>query len=421
MSTFKRRTAQEVQKEHEQSQEKSAKTPQQEALKDSSPPQSAPDIQEQIDESPINPEALMAELEALGEDGLGALLGSKRPKRFRSGDEVSGAISRIEKEFIFIDIGGKSEGVLSRSESGVDSPKLGQVITARVIRSDSRGIRLAKRLSQEGGFEALQSAYELKMPVDIKITGRNKGGYELRAFGQKGFCPLSQISLSLPTDLDELIGQTLSFQITQIGSREFSASRRILLEAEAAELKQKRLLELETGMIVEGSVEAVHHFGAFISLDGISGLLPKRSFRRIHGEISVGQKLEVEIVSINSAEQKVLVEPLYQDPWKTVTQSIKIGSSISGTIESKTDFGFFVKLDIGITGLAHQNNIDPELWRTKKEGDNLSLFVSSIDTDRRRLSLSSNEPKEQQSTSVSSTSPDSSEPFTLGNILGDIF
>ena len=170
---FKRRSRAEVKKEEAEN------IQQQEAANEASEPVEAPLLEAPI-EAPseeaaaFNPEALLAELEQLGEAGLGALLGAQGPKTFRSGDIVKGAITRIEDENLFIDLGGKSEGVLSRVESDLEAPRLGLVIEARVIRADSRGIRLARKLSNEGGYEALQSAFELGMPVEIKITGKNK-------------------------------------------------------------------------------------------------------------------------------------------------------------------------------------------------------------------------------------------------------
>ena len=335
----------------------------------------------------------LTEMEHLSPEDFEKMLLSSTPMSFRIGQFVSGQITKIVDQSAFVDIGGKSEGILleMNTDPQILPFHIGQEIEAFVLSMRNNEILLANQI-QHGGYEELKMAYELKRTVELQITNANKGGFILKGFDSIGFCPFSQFDFSIPKDPNTLIGEKLNFRITQLGD-EFSASRKILLEEEEEKIRTQKLATLQEGDTVEGTVHSIHPFGAFVDVQGIQALCPKRFFRRVQGGIQEGLLLQFEIDNIDS-DGKVLVRPQFQDPWLTAMEKYIVGEKYSGTIRGTTDFGFFVALEFGLEGLAHKDQ-NESLWTQKPDIDTtVELYISRIDTETRKLSLSSTPPVE---------------------------
>ena len=335
----------------------------------------------------------LTEIEDLTPEDFEKMLLSSTPMSFRIGQFVSGQITKIVDQSAFVDIGGKSEGILleMHTDPQILPFHMGQEIEAFVLSMRNNEILLANQI-QHGGYEELKMAYELKRTVELQITNANKGGFILKGFDSTGFCPFSQFDFSTPKDPNALIGEKFDFRITQLGD-EFSASRKILLEEEEEKIRTQTLSTLQEGDSVEGTVLSIHPFGAFVDVQGIQALCPKRFFRRVQGGVQEGLLLQFEIDNIDS-EGKILVRPQFQDPWLTASEKYIVGEKYSGTIRSTTDFGFFVALEFGIEGLAHKDQ-NASLWTQKPDiNTTVELYISRIDPEARKLSLSSTPPVE---------------------------
>jgi small subunit ribosomal protein S1 len=333
----------------------------------------------------------ITDMENLSPDDFEKMLLGTMPNSFRRGQFVSGKITRVINQSAFVDIGGKSEGILLETHANTkDIPfQIGQEIEAFILSLRNNEILLANQI-QNGGYEELKMAYELKRTVELKIINANKGGFVLKGFDSNGFCPFSQFDFSPPKDPKSLIGTNFDFRITRLGD-EFSASRRILLEEEEEKVRTQKLATIQIGDTVEGLVKSIHPFGAFVDIGGIQALCPKRFFNRVQGGIQEGLNLVLEIDNID-AEGKVSVRPQFQDPWLTAAEKYTIGQKYSGTIRTRTDFGFFIALEFGLEGLAHKEQ-NVSLWSKQPEvGAQVDLYISKMDVENKRLSLSSNPP-----------------------------
>jgi small subunit ribosomal protein S1 len=338
----------------------------------------------------LDSSSLLAELEALGEGGMASLLaGSSKPRRFEVGDMVKGKISHIENELLFVSIGAKSEATMLATDSKLETPAVGDEIEAMVIKNSHQGIKLANKLSQGGDAEALHQALDSGLSIQAKVVARNKGGYEIQAFGLRGFCPLSQISIRLPEDLDTFIGETFEFQVLSIGSREFSASRRPLLEVEAKALREKRLAELELGAKVSGVIEKVFDFGAFVDLGGISGLIPNVVLRRSEETYSAGDPVEVKISRLDRETERISLDLLMADPWAKAKERYSQGGVYKGRVVQIEEYGLFVQLSPSFVGLAHKSTFpEGKTRRSFKLEEELSVQLVEMDLANRRLKLS---------------------------------
>lgn len=336
----------------------------------------------------------ITEMESLSQDDFEKMLLGTMPNSFKRGQFVSGTITRVVNQSAFVDIGGKSEGILLQTHANPQTLpfQVGQEIEAFVFSLRNNEILLANQI-QNGGYEELKMAYELKRTVELRITGANKGGFVLKGFESNGFCPFSQFDFSMPKDPKSFIGQSFEFRITRLGD-EFSASRRVLLEEEEEENRSQRLAAIQIGDTVEGTVKSIHPFGAFVDIGGLQALCPKRFFNRVQGGVQEGLSLLLEIDNIDT-EGKVSVRPQFQDPWITAAEKYTIGQKYSGTIRSRTDFGFFVALEFGLEGLAHKEQ-NKSLWSQQPEvGSDVELYISKMDVENQKLSLSGTPPSEK--------------------------
>ena len=248
--------------------------------------------------------SMFAEAEKAGPKGKAA----RGPK---PGDVVRGVVTSIGKDALFVDLGGKSEGVLDgeqvMADDGTIRLKVGDTVEARIAgeRNGSLVLRVKLGRGPEARAELVQ-AHELGIPVEGKVTGAIKGGLEVDVAGVRGFCPASQADGRFVADLTTLIGQVLQFRVTQYERGNLVLSRRALVEEEnakrAAELKGK----LEVGVVIRGKVTGFKPFGAFVDLGGIEGMLHVSELGHSRVEkpedvLQLGQELDVQVKSIEEA------------------------------------------------------------------------------------------------------------------------
>ena len=248
--------------------------------------------------------AMFAEAEAGAPKGKAA----RRPK---PGDKVRGLITSIGKDTVFVDLGGKAEGMLDRQQVAADDGtlrvKVGDTVEAMV--TDDRGGALHLRVKLGRGPEArseLVQAMDLGIPVEGKVTGAIKGGLEVDVAGVRAFCPASQADGRFVADLTTMIGQVYEFRVTQYERGNLVLSRRALVEEDnarkAAELKD----QLVVGAVLRGKVVGFKPFGAFVDLGGVEGMLhvSQLGYGRVEKPediLALGQDVEVQILKIEDA------------------------------------------------------------------------------------------------------------------------
>jgi small subunit ribosomal protein S1 len=281
------------------------------------------------------------------------------------GQVVKGRVIHIGAEGVFIDAGGKGEAWIDRLELTDDEGRLkvgvGDEVEAIVVRTGDE-VRLSFKLRQGAqSREALQMAASTGVPVEGKVAGVIKGGYEVTVAGLRAFCPFSQMDLRRVESPEEHVGRVLEFRIVTYGEggRNVVLSRRRLLEEEAAKNAEVTRQKLAVGAVLPGTVAALADFGAFVDLGGIQGLVPVSEISHSR----VGRPAD------RLRERQV----------------------VRGRAVRATDFGIFVELLPGVDGLLHLSEIPPDRQRAFRESaansDEITVLVAGIDTERRRIAL----------------------------------
>ena len=337
----------------------------------------------------------------------------------KPGDQVKGRVVAITEEQVFIDLGGKAEGVMDaaslRDAEGQLSVAVGDEVTATVAGVEEDGsLRLGNQQSRHlHGAAELEQAYRQHMPVQGRVTGVIKGGVEVQVAGQRAFCPASQIDIRFIEDLNEFVGQHLDFRITKFeGGRHLNlvVSRRLVLEEEQRARAEALRANLKEGAVLTGTVTSLQDYGAFVDLGGLEGMIhiSELAFHRVKHPseiLSVGQPLEVSVLRIDKTDnpkrpEKIAlsIRALARDPWAEAAQKFPVGSRVQGQVTRLQPFGAFVELAPGIEGLIHVSELGTGKRITHPQevlspGQAIEASVLAVDLEKRRISLTLDEAK----------------------------
>ena len=337
--------------------------------------------------------------------------GKGKARRPRVGDTVRGRIVSIGKDAVFVDLGGKAEGVLDREQladkEGNLRVQVGDEVEARVV--DDRGGALTLKTRMGGrGPEAraeLVQAAELGLPVDGTVTEVVKGGLSVDVAGVRGFCPASQVDVRFVEDLTPLVGQRLTFKVTRYepGPRgNLVLSRRAVLEVEREAMAVETRGKLVPGAVVRGRVTAMKPYGAFVDLGGVEGMLhvSELGFSRVASPdevLSIGQEVEVAVLKLEDEAGKTKIslslKALAEDPWRAATAGLVEGATLRGTVTRLQQFGAFIEIAPGIEGLVHISELGAgrrvnHPKEVVKVGQEVEVTVLGVDAEKRRVSLS---------------------------------
>ncbi len=329
------------------------------------------------------------------------------PERLDPGQKVEATIVRISKEWIFLDVGGKSEGSLARKELADKEDNLtaaeGDKVTVYFLAVQKGEQLFTTKLG--GGNAALahlEEAYHNKIPVQGVVVKEVKGGYEVKVAGSaRGFCPFSQMGLRRVEDTDQFIGQDMTFKITEFkeNGRNLIVSHRAILEEEREVLKEELKKTIAVGQTVKGVITSLRDFGAFIDIGGIEGLIPVSEIgwgrvEDIRGVLSEGQEVEAAVMKLDWENDRFSfsLKDTLPDPWDNATSKYYEGSVHTGQIARLTDFGAFVTLEPGIDGLVHISKLGAgrrinHPREVVAQGQSLEVKVEGLDLDKRRISL----------------------------------
>jgi len=326
-----------------------------------------------------------------------ALAQSFQQEQLEVGQLIAGQIVAIKGDVALISVGGKSEAVMDRTELGELRP--GDGLEAVII-SLSPELRVSHKLAIERrDREALRGAYQNEVPVEGKVTGRNKGGYDVSVAGIRAFCPMSQIDLGFPRNVDAYLGKTFRFRISELSDDldTLVVSRAHVLKEEKELAAAQAWSRLAAGAELEGAVKSIRDFGVFVDLGGIDGMvhiseLSHRVGVRPSQVVHVGDVVKVKIIEADREKNRISLsmKALEPDPWAEVTERFPAGAQFEGTIARKADFGLFVELLPGVDGLIHVSQLPPGMTMEDPglaPGSPVRGWVRECDLDRRRLSL----------------------------------
>ncbi|MDY6933471.1 MAG: 30S ribosomal protein S1 [Spirochaetota bacterium] len=322
-----------------------------------------------------------------------------------TGQMVDAEIIKIAGEWIFLNVGGKSEGYLEAKElideDGNLTVKEGDKIKAYLLSSQNEELHFTTRISGENaGLDLLQMAYKNGIPVEGFVEREVKGGCEVKIGNTRAFCPYSQIGMGRE-NIDKYITEHLPFKII-----EFSENGRNIILSNRAILEEKRQAQIETlkdslheGKRIKGHVKSIQDFGAFVDIGGIQALLPISEISRgkvddIRQSLSIGQEIEVAVINLDWENEKISlsIKELQPDPWDDAKIKYTKGSHHTGEITRITNFGAFVTLEPGLDGLIHISELGDNA-RIKhpreivNEGERVEVQIAGVDIEKRRISL----------------------------------
>jgi small subunit ribosomal protein S1 len=333
--------------------------------------------------------------EATFAEAFEASLNFKTPEQ---GELLRGQIVSISGDDAFVSYGGPSEAVMGAGE--LEGLEVGDTVEGTVVKTAPE-IRISRKLLKgKASMEALRQMYENRLPVEGKVSSRNKGGFEVAVAGLRAFCPLSQVALGKIDNPDQFIGQTLEFRVTEMSDdgRRIVVSRAALLKEAAAARAEETRNRIVPGAELVGVVKTITPFGAFVDLGGVDGLLhvSEMSRRRVtdpNEVVQLGQEVHVKVIKVENSGKRISLSMKDQepDPWSDVADRYPAGSPFSGRIVRSTDFGLFVEVEPGIDGLVHFSQLPFGVKQGDASvaiGSNVTGWIREVDPSKKRLSLS---------------------------------
>jgi ribosomal protein S1 len=312
----------------------------------------------------------------------------------------TGKVIGVRGKSLFVDMGGKSEGVIPLNLFEGEVPAPGTQIEVVVDHFDaSEGIQLLrlKGSAIEANWENLRKG----VIVEARGTKVVKGGLEVDVDGIRGFIPISQIDLSRVEDAAAFVNQKFKALVTEVNPREKNLviSRRELMEQERAEQREKTWATLEEGQVREGIIRSIKDFGAFVDLGGVDGLLPigEMSWSRVQKVddlVKTGDKVQVKVIKIDPVARKLTLglKQLTPSPWEKAEQNYPRGLMIKGKVTKLMEFGAFVELDPGIEGLIHITELSPTRVRRVADivqaGQEVEVRILKVEPELKRIALS---------------------------------
>ena len=328
-------------------------------------------------------------------------------KSIQEGEVVKGEIVQIDKEYVLVDIGYKSEGQIDIQEfidpEGNLTANVGDKVDVLLERreNDEGVIALSKeKAAKIKIWDQIKEIYEKNDTIKGTIISRVKGGLSVDV-GLQAFLPGSQVDLRPVRDMDSLVGTEHEFKIVKYNKRRGNIvlSRRALLESERMALREKSLQLIKEGTVIKGTVKNITDYGLFIDLGGIDGLvhITDISWGRVGHPSEMyqfGDEIDVKVMSFDKEKERVSlgIKQLTLDPWSEAEEKYLIGTRVSGRVVSLTDYGAFIEVEQGVEGLIHVSEMS---WTRKIKhpsqilnvGDIVDVVVLNIDVPKKRISL----------------------------------
>jgi small subunit ribosomal protein S1 len=359
---------------------------------------------------------------------------NEQPGEIRSlkhGDVVEGNVVRIDKDEILVDIGAKSEGVVSNRElygrNAESQPQLniGDTVLVYVLQPESpegHAVLSLRRAGLERKWRAMQEQLDAGTIIEAPVIDHNKGGLIVDC-GIRGFVPISQIvdfprrpqneqprdaAQEIAEKLQPYVGRKLRLKILEVNRKanRLILSEKVALYEERREKRDELFSSLQVGQKVTGTVRSIAPFGVFIDLGGIDGLVHKSelSWNKVNNPeagYKIGEEVEAEVIDINHERGRISlsIRRLQPDPWHSSVADMKVNDVIDGAVTKIVNFGAFVRVRDGLEGLihiselSHQRVVHP--GDVVHEGQRLKLKVISLDSERHRLGLSLKQAEEE--------------------------
>ena len=327
-------------------------------------------------------------------------------KQITDGEMVQGIVVGLTKTDVVINIGFKSDGLISLNEfRDLHGIKTGDVVEVMVVEKEDREGHLHLSRKQARISRAWERIVEMHKSGEVVtgfVTSKTKGGLIVDIMGMETFLPGSQIDVKPVTDYDQFVGKTMEFKVVKINETIKNAvvSHKALIESDIEAQRAEIMGKLEKGQVLEGTIKNITDFGAFLDLGGVDGLLyiTDISWGRINHPsevLKLDQKLNVVVLDFDDEKRRISLglKQLTPHPWDTLSADIQESATVKGKVVNIEDYGAFLEITPGVEGLVHVSEIT---WANTpvnakeffKLGDEYEAKVVTLDKDSRKMSLS---------------------------------
>ena len=325
---------------------------------------------------------------------------------------VEGVVIAKDKKEVIVNIGYKSDGIISASEFRYNPDlQIGDKVEVYVEnQEDKRGqlILSHKKARLSKSWERVNAALDNAEVIQGDIKCRTKGGMIVDVFGIEAFLPGSQIDVHPIRDYDQFVGKTMEFKVVKINQefRNVVVSHKALIEAELEAQKKEIISKLEKGQILEGIVKNITSYGVFVDLGGVDGLIhiTDLSWGRVddpHKVVELDQKINVVILDFDDEKKRIALglKQLTPHPWDALDANLKVGDHVKGKVVVIADYGAFVEIQPGVEGLIHVSEMSwSQHLRSAQEflkvGDEIEAVILTLDREERKMSLGIKQLKE---------------------------
>ena len=325
------------------------------------------------------------------------------------GDIVEGTVVRVDPDEVLVDIGAKSEGVISNRElSGRNEAAVtlepGEVIKVYVLQpedDEGRVILSLRKARAESIWQAVAQKESEGEILDAEVREQNKGGLIVNLMGLRGFLPSSQVARQFSGNLMELVGTKIPVKILEVNRKRnrLIVSQRAAQDEDRARQREELFEKLKVGDLITGKVSGLTSYGAFVNLGGADGLIhiSELSWDRINNVsdmLSVGDEVRVKVIKLDPELSRISLSlrQLSEDPWDTIEDRFPPGKVVEGEVTKTKKYGAFLQIADGVEGLLHISELSwDHVERTEdvlKVGEQVKVMVLSADRSRRRISLS---------------------------------
>ncbi|MFI3230739.1 MAG: 30S ribosomal protein S1 [bacterium] len=349
----------------------------------------------------------MSELEMTFEE----MLNEESLRTLRNNSMAKGSVIRVTDNEVFVNLGYKADGIISKdefsSEADVDlksEVSVGDEIEVYIIKVNDGDGNVAlsrKRLEKHKGYDELEDAFNNQTVLKGKVVDITKGGLITMINGMRVFVPSSQISNRFVQDLNAFKGEELDFKIIEFNraKNRIVAGRKELAQEAENEKRAELFSTIEVGSQIEGIVNRIVDFGAFIDIGGVDGLvhiseLSWGRVRNVNDVLKVGDKVNVYVLEADQVKNKISLslKDSTQNPWVLAKEKYNVSDVVKGKIVRIVDFGAFVELEAGIDALVHISQISHNHISSAGEllevGDEVEAKITEIDAENKKISLS---------------------------------
>ncbi|KIL33250.1 MULTISPECIES: 30S ribosomal protein S1 [Bacillus] len=361
------------------------------------------------------------------------------------GDVVKGIVTKVEDKHVDVEIiNVKQSGIIPISElsslhveKASDVVKVDDELDLKVTKVEDDALILSKRaVDADRAWEDLEKKFETKEVFEAEVKDIVKGGLVVD-IGVRGFIPASLVEAHFVEDFTDYKGKTLSLLVVELDrdKNRVILSHRAVVESEQANKKQELLQSLEVGSVLDGKVQRLTDFGAFVDIGGIDGLVHISQLSHSHVEkpsdvVEEGQEVKVKVLSVDRDNERISlsIKDTLPGPWSQIGEKVKPGDVLEGTVQRLVSFGAFVEILPGVEGLVHISQISNKHIGTPhevlEEGQTVKVKVLDVNENEERISLSMRELEEtpkadQEDYRQYQAKEETSTGFQLGDLIGD--